>query len=62
MGAYNERPQVHPAITMQEPDVTSNPKTTCCADSNRGASVGIDFENGIQRYRKHRSVDTAWYC
>jgi hypothetical protein len=45
---YNERPQVHPAITKQEPDITGNPKTTCCAaDSNRGTSGGIDFEDGI---------------
>jgi len=48
MGAYNERPQVHPTITEEEPDVTGNPKPTCSAtDGNRGTSVGIDFEDGI---------------
>jgi hypothetical protein len=48
MGTHNERPQVHPAITKQEPDITGNPKTTCsAADGNCGTSVGIDFEDGI---------------
>ena len=60
MGAYNKRPQVYPAIAKQEPDITSNPKTTWyAADSNRGTSVGIDFEDGIWRYRKHRSIYTG---
>jgi hypothetical protein len=63
MGTYNERPQVHPAITEQEPYITGNPKPTCCAaDGDRGTSVGIDFEDRIRRYRKHRSVYTGWYC
>jgi len=59
MGTHNKCPQVHPAITKQEPDIRGNPKPTCgAADGNRGTSVGIDFEYGIGRYRKHSSIDT----
>ena len=48
MRTHNERPQVHPAIAEQEPDVTDNPKTTGgAANGNCGASIGVDFEDGI---------------
>jgi hypothetical protein len=48
MGTHNERPQVHPAIAEQEPDVTCNPKPTGgAANSDCGASIGVDFEDGI---------------
>lgn len=62
-GTHNERPQVHPTITEQEPDVTGDPKSTCgAADGNRGISIGVDVEDGTRSYRKHRRVDTKCYC
>ena len=46
MGTYNERPQVHPAISEKEPDIAGNAKSTCgAANGDRGTSVGVDFED-----------------
>jgi len=62
MGTHNELLQPNPAITEKEPEVTGNPQPTCdAADGNRGTSIGVDFEDGIWSYGKHRSVDTG-YC
>jgi len=48
MGTHNERPQVHPAITEQEPDVTGNPETTGgAANGDCGTSIGVDLEDGF---------------
>jgi len=58
---YNECSQVHPAIAEQKPDVTCDSKATCSAtDGHRGTRVGVDLEDGICSYRKHRCVYTKF--
>jgi len=62
-GTHNEGLQVHPIIADQEPHVTDDPKTTCSAASgNNFVSVGVDFEDGVRGYRKHRNVHTGCHC
>ena len=56
-GTHNESLQVNPIITEEEPYITGDSKTTCCAaGSNGGVSMGVDLEDRIRGDCKYGCV------